>query len=332
MKRLGSFSRYNLLLYAHFCLVMCALFKLSVPFMTILILFSAYLLIGIGGYLFNDWHDQTTDKKVGKINITNSLSAYQFYLLLLLFWGFGLYLIFQISLIATYLLILQLLLLITYSHPKIRLKEMGVIGLFVDALYGHVVPVILLLVILSGFGQISLFFQIGFIVMNLFFGLRDILIHQLEDKQNDDKAGVKTFVTKQTQKAQELFKRVVFISNYLMLVLIYYALFIHFNVYLLVLTSLITIVFFIYSKKIKQLERVSVFLSTWLLIAYFAKNEQYVFLLLVFHPYFIELTSRLIKTLYYDYFKLFVNVGLYYLFLVFGRNLKEKPLYEKRKQ
>jgi hypothetical protein len=28
---------------------------------------------------------------------------------------------------------------------------------------------------------------------------------------------------------------------------------------------------------------------------------------------------------------LYVNVGLYYLFLVFGRDLKKKPLYEKKK-
>lgn len=329
--RLRSFSRYNLLLYAHFCLIISALFKLPVPFSTILMLFGAYLLIGVGGYLLNDWYDQTIDKKAGKLNITASLSANHFYLLLLLFWGFGLFFIFQISFVASYILILQFLLLIAYSQPKIRLKEKGVVGLLVDALYGHVVPVLMLLVVLSDFGHIPLFFQLSFIVLNLFIGIRDILIHQLEDKQNDLKAGVKTFATEQGEKAQKLIKQVVLVTNYLLLFLVYYVLYIQFNVYFLIFTILLTAIFIQQYKKHKQLERVSVFLSTWLLIGYFVKNEQFVFLLLVFHPYFIELSKRYLKTIYFDFFKLYVNVGLYYLFLVFGRDLKKKPLYEKQK-
>lgn len=329
--RLRSFSRYNLLLYAHFCLITSALFKLPVPFYTILMLFGAYLLIGVGGYLLNDWYDQTSDKKAGKLNITASLSANHFYLLVLLFWGFGLFFIFQISFVASYILILQFLLLIAYSQPKIRLKEKGVVGLLVDALYGHVVPVLMLLVVLSDFGHIPLFFQLSFIVLNLFIGFRDILIHQLEDKQNDLKAGVTTFATEQGDKARELIKQVVLVTNYLVLFLVYYVLYIQFNVYSLIFTSLLTAIFIQQYKKRKQLERVSVFLSTWLLIGYFVKNEQFVFLLLVFHPYFIELTKRYLKTIYFDFFKLYVNVGLYYLFLVFGRDLKKKPLYEKQK-
>lgn len=331
MKRLRSFSRYNILLYAHFCLVICALFKLSLPFLTIVILFSAYLLIGVGGYLINDWYDQSSDEKAGKLNITTTLSANQFYLLLLLFWGFGLFFIFQISLVASYVLILQFLLLIAYSHPTIRLKEKGIVGLLVDSLYGHVVPVLMLLVVLSDFGQLPLFFQFCFLILNLFIGIRDILIHQLEDKQNDLKAGVKTFATEQGEKAQKLIKQVVLVTNYLLLFLVYYVLYIQFNVYSLIFTSLLTAIFIQQYKKHKQLERVCVFLSTWLLIGYFVKSEQFVFLLLIFHPYFIELTSRLIKIIYFDFFKLYVNVGLYYLFLVFGRDLKKKPLYEKKK-
>jgi 4-hydroxybenzoate polyprenyltransferase len=329
--RLGSFSRYNFLLYVHYSLALIVFFKLSIPLLTLCYLFFAYLLIGFGGYLFNDWFDRNTDKKAGKLNVTEALSIYQFTLLLLVFWGSGFFLILAINLYAACFILIQFLLLVVYSHPLFRLKESGWLGLITDAFYAHLLPAWLLLFVLSDFGKIPLIIWIGFLFFNFFLGVRDIIIHQLEDVNSDRLMGVKTIAVVDEAKVRSVKKSIVLILNTSLLILLICALFLHFSFALLSVVILISVIYFKNIYKNYLIERSYVFLSSWLLIGQLIITKDYLFLLFVFHPYFIEITIQSLKTFYFDFFKLYVNVGLYYLFLFFGRDLKKKPLYEKRK-
>lgn len=151
------------------------------------------------GYFLNDWTDIRQDAAAGKSNqaarLSNPLRILIAILLIGLAWIPWYFLpanAWNISLLGS-----QFLIFILYSLRPIRLKERGWAGIACDMLYGHVVPAS---IALSTFVPVDhpnfpLFLSLVGVVTALM-GLRNILLHQIEDRKPDKKAGVQTFVLK----------------------------------------------------------------------------------------------------------------------------------------
>ena len=161
-------------------------------------------IIGIAGfgYLSNDFGDRKADLAAGKANLLAEISFGKTLLLLILFLALALlpwFLYFPVTKLSAALLAGEFLLFVLYIFPPFRLKERGMLGLFTDALYAHVNPVILAALT---FQQLAKFEILGFewlfgafAVWQLFLGMRNILLHQIKDHENDLKSGIKTFST-----------------------------------------------------------------------------------------------------------------------------------------
>jgi 4-hydroxybenzoate polyprenyltransferase len=81
-----------------------------------------------------------------------------------------------------------------YSLPPFRLKGRGVFGLLADASGAHLFPTLLAVAIVYRHaGSVDTVWFVAVAVWSLSFGLRGILWHQLNDKHNDEKIGLRTF-------------------------------------------------------------------------------------------------------------------------------------------
>lgn len=150
------------------------------------------------GYLVNDFFDLEKDKLANKKNFLLDKSAIQqtvyFSIALLLLFAPWYFLPYDFFTIA--LMLLQLLLYLLYSMPGIRLKERGISGLITDALYAHSIPSLMAAhtyALISnkplGITFIVLLFAWQFCV-----GIRNILLHQLNDYNSDRISNTKTYI------------------------------------------------------------------------------------------------------------------------------------------
>ncbi len=162
--------------------------------------FIALISISVFGYLFNDLCDVESDKKAGK---KNALGQFPFAARLIivslpLLAGFAAWYDIGAQTIANILFGLQILALVLYSLPPVRLKERGVLGVFADAFYGHINPVLITLFTFAS-GRIGIVEATLLSVLLLCItlkGIRNILLHQLDDRKNDKRAGIQTFVVR----------------------------------------------------------------------------------------------------------------------------------------
>ncbi len=83
-----------------------------------------------------------------------------------------------------------------YSLPPFRLKTRGLLGVLADAAGAHLLPTLLVVSLVYGRTEIPInFLWFGSVaVWSISYGLRGILWHQLSDLDNDEKAGLRTFV------------------------------------------------------------------------------------------------------------------------------------------
>jgi glycosyltransferase involved in cell wall biosynthesis len=147
--------------------------------------------IGMFTYCVNDWVDLPTDRLLNKKNMFLQLSAPKQVILVL----FSLvaatvpWMYLPKSALTFYLLGLQFLLILAYSLPPIRLKTKGVFGVVADAAYAYATPSLLAFHTFSLFAfhhpnEMGLSFLLLFL-WQLFAGLYNVSIHQLEDYTND---------------------------------------------------------------------------------------------------------------------------------------------------
>ncbi len=153
------------------------------------------------GHIINDFYDKKVDERAGKINRYGQLKSWQqiALLMVLLSMGFLPWAVIQLKFQIAMLLILQLLLYVAYSHPYIRLKEKHFWGVLCDALYGHAIPVVVVIMACAQYQHINfhvLLFLLFTFGWSLFKGFRNILLHQLDDRKNDQKVGLTTFPVK----------------------------------------------------------------------------------------------------------------------------------------
>lgn len=167
--------------------------------------FSASISVIIGvagiGYLTNDLGDRQKDALISKDNATSNLSITNLFFLFFLFFSLTFlpwfYLYFD--LVSAVLLALQILLFIIYAFPPFRFKEKGIIGIITDSLYAHTIPALLATFTFYRMNQVFrtdiIYFTCTLISWQFVLGLRNIVLHQLKDYENDNNSNTKTFVT-----------------------------------------------------------------------------------------------------------------------------------------
>lgn len=336
---------YNMFLYANFILLF--VFVLNIPLASITTfspsLLIVYLLMILGGYFIHDLFDQKEDKSVDKFNILLVVKSRVVMIMIAFFsWSLSFYMLFLVSPIASMVLLIQYLAIIVYSTPFPRLKEKGLIGIVVDALYEHVFMEIVLLLIISQFVDIPFVLWVPFLCYTFSIGVRDILLHQLNDFGNDIKSKTNTFVVQNKDLAANyarVFETVAIVS------ILFFFLNLQFINYSLVFLALLVALAFIFIAEQFRNESVELRISTryyiivssiifsYLLII----NKFYFGFFLLLHPYFLMFIKNIfsrtilvllsyILSIVITVSKFVVNNLLYYTFLIGGRNLKKNPL------
>ncbi|MCB2377812.1 UbiA family prenyltransferase [Hymenobacter sp. BT635] len=150
--------------------------------------------------VINDWTDQADDHAGGKYNrLANKSRAFPTILLLLCL-GTGLVLgiyFWRCSPLSGLLYLGSWVAFSCYSLPPIRLKKRGLAGVLSDAAGSHFFPQLLTVSLVAAWTDQTLptlwYAAVG--VWALACGLRNILLHQLDDVEADAQAGVTTWVT-----------------------------------------------------------------------------------------------------------------------------------------
>ncbi|RKS99666.1 UbiA family prenyltransferase [Flavobacterium sp. 123] len=338
-KRLYSFCAYNLLLYANFLLLfsLAANLNATIIHTIALKLLPTYLLVGISGYFLNDLFDVKADELSNKFNITTILNKYVVLFIILFFGLIGFYLLFTISKQASLVLVFQFLLLLGYSLPFIRLKEKGILGLITDAIYAHVIPGIILLYALQEYIVIPLSLCSIFILFLFLLGLRDIAIHQFEDLEKDIQSNTKTFAVKNQETIKSQINKLNLFSALGLCALLFFFQTTFNSLLFLALFICLTIsytVFFVKNKNVSKdvLMNNYILLSSILFLYMLIDAKNFIGIILLLHPYFLQKTRSFINYILVTIIPLTINYFLYYFFILLGRNLKEKPLSEKKSE
>ena len=171
--------------------------------------FPALIGIAAFGYLFNDWCDIESDTEAGKPNRLAKLpAAFQLVIVAIPFLiGVGAwimlnwmaYMVLIPMRFANILFTLQVLSLVIYSAKPFRLKERAGLGAICDAFYGHLNPVLITLSVFevmprTGHWRPSVIFLL--IIVCSIKGIRNILLHQIEDRKKDSTSKINTVVLK----------------------------------------------------------------------------------------------------------------------------------------
>ncbi|MES2690356.1 MAG: hypothetical protein V4658_08135 [Bacteroidota bacterium] len=354
--RLYPFAAYNLLLFGSFILLLTFRFGLyNTGFPTgAFVLCLAYLFTGTGAYFFNDLMDVSTDHKAGKFNSTQVMNKGVIILLILFLWLAGYLLVDRVLSGLRVFFVLQLLLLVLYSLPAIRLKEKGLLGLVTDACYAHVMPVIMLLFLVNDFIVLQPAFAINLVVLTFCIGMRDILIHQVHDLANDKRSGVQTFAVGN----QHVVKKLVLLFE---VFIVFSILALNINMYsytgepayfMMLIGLMVYYTCFYLQKKHNVLNdnvslRGYIIISALVWLGFILFHHWYWLLVFIVHPYFISFLNQTfnkvwlsikyifkiwIGNLVLRFIPLVVNTILYYLFLALGKDLKKTPLYRKENE
>lgn len=173
-------------------------------FRSILLIAFVGLCAGTYGYLMNDIFDLEVDGKAGKRNPMTELSSTQCFLFCAaaLIFGFAPALFVSYSRTSLLLLAFEYLLPTMYCVPPVRLKGRGILGLICDAFGAHIAPCLYVISVMAHGRRTSAqtppsttVFICLVCVWALFLGLAGIVIHELEDRQNDLRSGIRTFAT-----------------------------------------------------------------------------------------------------------------------------------------
>lgn len=150
------------------------------------------------GYLINDFFDREKDAIAGKKNFLHDKSPalITFLLLCALVMVFAPWLYLPFTKYSVYLIIAELTLFVLYSLPPVRLKERAWAGVLADACYAHTLPVLLAVYTFSLAAQKTLpvWATCLLLAWQMLNGVRNILLHQFDDKEADLRAGTKNLV------------------------------------------------------------------------------------------------------------------------------------------
>jgi 4-hydroxybenzoate polyprenyltransferase len=162
------------------------------------------LCAGTYGYLLNDIFDLEVDRRAGKSNRMAAFSPGARFLFCALALGLGFTpaLFLQTSHRTLVILGFEYFILTVYSLPPFRLKVRGALGLLCDAAGAHVVANLYALSVLAdgrppatGARVETVVFVALVCAWELCLGLIGILVHQVQDRANDLRSGIRTFAT-----------------------------------------------------------------------------------------------------------------------------------------
>ncbi len=152
------------------------------------------------GYFVNNLCDTKNDARAGKENETTLVPVP----LKIVIIGVSLlcalvpWIYLSDSLLSFGLVLFHLVLLCIYSVPPLRLKNNVYLGIIIDTLYSIVVPLLIVFAAFNDKWTIDKFNLLiaGIICWSFLKGLRNILMHQLNDRKSDLKAQHTTLVLK----------------------------------------------------------------------------------------------------------------------------------------
>ncbi|MBX7226289.1 MAG: UbiA family prenyltransferase [Chitinophagales bacterium] len=189
-----------------FSLLYFTIFYFDIPLTLLFKHLSASLMLCIGiagiGYLFNDYNDIEQDKLARKHNIFLQLSKSKVYILSFLCLIFAIlpWFILPFDRISLCLVLVEFFLFYAYAFQPFRWKEKAWLGVLADAGYAHVIPAVLAIYTFSqipnelGSFNHPICLLIIFGVWLVANGIRNILLHQIEDYEHDKKAATKTWI------------------------------------------------------------------------------------------------------------------------------------------
>ena len=169
---------------------------------TLLALLVSMFFVAAYGHVVNDIFDIEVDALASKENRMAPLQRGQRILLslglavagVIPWWSISFNSISAVSLAAIYIL------LTIYPAPPFRLKERYIWGAVADAATVHAIPTLLVATVFSGLGATlqAESDTLVFVATAWAFavGMRGVLLHQIWDRENDLKSGVKTLATK----------------------------------------------------------------------------------------------------------------------------------------
>ena len=334
-KRLRSFLFYHTMLFVNYILVVSSLNAISNNIMVYSSLIVSYLLTGFSAFLLNDFYDKEIDPKAGKYNLASNVNPYLIGGLIIIGFVVSFLLINRLSHYAGLILIAQVLALLVYSHPFVRLKTKPILGIITDSIYAYTLPVLLLFVVFDV--EFTDPKNLIFLLFNFCIGLRDILLHQKEDELNDLKFGVKSFATHH----KTILKPVVYFFELIASLSLGFILITNFwnsdvQYYLNGITEAYAFLLIVQLVKIQKsvennyMMRFYIVVSSFIIVDRLIDQNEYVYLILLVHPYLIQFFIQVIQFL--NQLKIMVavivNYSLYYSFKLVGRDLKEKPLFK----
>lgn len=302
--------------------------------------------IGIWGYFINDFFDRGYDKSAGKSNMLqgkSSLFLVFFFLAALsvaiLPWG-----VLPYDLLSICVLVAEFLLLVVYAAPPFRLKERGFMALLADALYAYVLPFVLAFhtFALLGNGETAVLwsFYAGVFLWLFPVGVYNLAVHQIEDYDNDIKSSVSTWATSiGKEEARAFVLTYIWPAKILGFIGFASAVFWHDKVAGSILYILICVKIFrtcrlgwathLDNGTNDYFQRINFHYHLWLpyLVLVILAIDNYLFLIVLLLHYLLFHYGILIVG-WQKWLKPFlsncVNYSIYYLFLLFGVNLKKE--------
>ena len=299
------------------------------------------------GYFINEFFDQAHDKKAGKINKLSLIDPkYQLTLLLgILLFTLVPWIYLPKNNLSYVLISTELLLFLIYSVPFIRLKETFFFAGVIDTMYAYVVPAVLSYHTYSFLSQstisleyLSLFFLLLFVV-----GYRNILVHQIKDIMGDIRSKTKSLPQLLGPDLSNKFLHwlVLFELLLLSLTLIWFSI----NSWQISL-FIAALILFIYQHK-SSLKQLLIFDGFFALKKVRQRTDVYyqkffpvasLVLLICVDPYWLVIApmhwalfiNLNLKNRYHTYVRpvlsSMINCFIYYMFLLFGVNLKERQI------
>lgn len=157
-------------------------------------------------YVANDFSDIEIDKKAGKKKVIADMPKWLIWFSLIAMAAIGNIFIVICSekrMLCIALVLLTYFLGLAYSSLGIRFKERGIWGLVECSFAQRCMPLFLIPVLLK-FDTSLMILLSGWIVLSFIDGLRYIIIHQVNDLENDVATGVNTYVTKKRGNYRKL--------------------------------------------------------------------------------------------------------------------------------
>lgn len=149
-------------------------------------------------YVANDFADMEIDKKAGKAKVIAHMPKWGIWSSLILMAILGnvpLLICADNKLVCSIIIFFTFFLGLAYSTLGIRFKERGLLGLIECSFAQRCMPLLIIFVLVKTDVPIAAML-LGWMILSFIDGLRYIIIHQVNDLENDIASGVETYVTR----------------------------------------------------------------------------------------------------------------------------------------